>query len=347
MARPTLPDPGADVSVPRPVEPRDVAVIVPVGGAAPMWSRAARSLARLDPAPGEIVVVVDGPNEEQEAHARELDATVVVLPASVGPGQARNLGVERTEKPILLFLDSDVEAPPDLIDEVAARFGRDGAPSACIGSYDDAPGDPGFFSQYRNLLHHFVHQEAREEASTFWAGCGAIRRDVFLDAGGYDPRYGEPSIEDIELGARVRRRGESIRLDKDLQVKHLKRWRFVEMMRTDLLRRAIPWTELMLREGEIVNDLNVRSRDRASVALAGLALVALGLGVRWPPLLLGAALCLAGIVVLNGRLFRFYRRKRGMWFAGRVLPAYWLYLLVCGVGFSVGAARHALGGARA
>ena len=73
----------------------------------------------------------------------------------------------------------------------------------------------------------------------------------------------------------------------------------------------------------------------------------LALGVRWPPLLLAAALCLAGIVLLNARLFRFYRRKRGVWFAGRVLPAYWLYLLVCGLGFSLGAARHALGAARA
>ena len=36
----------------------------------------------------------------------------------------------------------------------------------------------------------------------------------------------------------------------------------------DLLRRAAPWTELMLREGKMVNDLNVKTRDRVSVVLA-------------------------------------------------------------------------------
>lgn len=30
------------------------------------------------------------------------------------------------------------------------------------------------------LLHHYVHQTACEQASTFWGACGAIRREVFL-----------------------------------------------------------------------------------------------------------------------------------------------------------------------
>ena len=56
-------------------------------------------------------------------------------------------------------------------------------------------------SQYRNLLHHFVHQHGHAEASTFWAGCGAIRRAAFDAVGGFDAaRFPRPSIEDIELG---------------------------------------------------------------------------------------------------------------------------------------------------
>ena len=81
-------------------------------------------------------------------------------------------------------------------------------------------------SQYRNLLHHFVHQEGNPEASTFWAGCGAVRRAAFDAVAGYDEaRFRRPSIEDIELGYRLRRAGYRIRLDRDLQCTHLKRWR--------------------------------------------------------------------------------------------------------------------------
>ena len=61
-----------------------------------------------------------------------------------------------------------------------------------------------FLSQYKNLLHHFVHQGSSSDATTFWAGCAAVDRKVFVDIGGFDAaRYDQPSIEDIEMGYRT------------------------------------------------------------------------------------------------------------------------------------------------
>ncbi len=233
----------------------------------------------------------------------------------------------------------------DLVAQVAELFAADRDLTAVIGSYDDAPGDPGFLSQYRNLLHHFVHQNGRETASTFWAGCGAVRRQAFCEVEGFDERYTDPSIEDIELGSRLLRAGHTIRLVKDLQVKHLKKWRLVGMLATDLLCRAVPWTELMLREGQMVNDLNVKTRDRISVVdgvrATGHASGGLDSGRRW--LAVGALATLL-IVALNAELFRFYRRERGVLFALGVIPLYWMYLLICGLGFGLGLLRHLLSG---
>ena len=211
-----------------------------------------------------------------------------------------------------------------------------------MGSYDDTPGDPGFLSQYRNLLHHFVHQNGREAASTFWAGCGAVRRRVFEEVRGFDEGYVQPSIEDIELGARLRSAGHEIGLVKDLQVKHLKRWTLAGMLATDLWRRAVPWTGLMLREGKTVNDLNVRSRDRVSVALAPVPLLALPAAGLWPPLLAVGAMAMGIVVALNAPLFRFYSRQKGPLFALGTLPLYWVFLLICGVGAALGLFRHLL-----
>ncbi len=42
----------------------------------------------------------------------------------------------------------------------------DPAIDAVIGSYDDDPSSRDFLSQYKNLMHCFVHQNACSEAST-------------------------------------------------------------------------------------------------------------------------------------------------------------------------------------
>jgi hypothetical protein len=147
-------------------------------------------------------------------------------------------------------------------------------------------------------------------------------------------------MEDIELGSRLLQAGYSIRLDKDLQVKHLKQWRLGDMLATDLFRRAAPWTELMLREGRMVNDLNVGTRNRFSVFLACLALLFLPASVIWPPLLAVAAVTLILVGVVNADFFRFLLHRRGLLFTLGAIPLYGAYLVVCGLGFTLGLFQH-------
>ena len=92
--------------------------------------------------------------------------------------------------------------------------------AALIGSYDDAPGEKNFLSQYKNLFHHYTHQHGKVEASTFWGACGAIRREIFLSMAGFNDNYRQPCIEDIEFGYRLKQEGYKIRLCKSIQVKH-------------------------------------------------------------------------------------------------------------------------------
>jgi hypothetical protein len=145
-----------------------------------------------------------------------------------------------------------------------------------VGSYDDAPESADFLSQYKNLMHHFVHQRSRREACTFWSGCGAIRREVFLEHGGFDESYERPAIEDIELGYRLFQAKRKLVLDPRIQVKHLKKWTFWGLLKSDVLDRGIPWTELILRDRRMPNDLNLQLSQRVSVALS-FVLVALAL----------------------------------------------------------------------
>ncbi len=294
----------------------------------------------------EIIVVADGEGDGSWRRAEEAGARIVKLPVSSGPARARNLGAEAATSEILFFVDADVAIPADAIERVRAAFQNDREVAALIGSYDEAPAELNFHSQYKNLFHHFVHQGGATEASTFWGACGAIRREVFLNAGGFDQSYERPCIEDIELGYRLRAGSHKIRLLPDLQVKHLKRWDARSLVRTDLLDRATPWTELILnhfvrRRAPIGGDLNLGLSYRLSLITSFLLIVA-SVGVIFTAwafvlvILFGTA-----FVALNIPFFRFFRAKRGRRFAAHALAWRFGYDLYSGVGFCYGSLRFA------
>ncbi len=227
-----------------------------------------------------------------------------------------------------------------------AHFKADPDLAALIGSYDDEPSETNFLSQYKNLFHHYVHQMAHEEASTFWGACGAIRRHVFLELGGFDESYRHPSIEDIELGYRLKQSGYRIRLFKMLQVKHLKRWGALSLLKTDFLRRALPWTQLILRDRHMINDLNLGLSSRISVMLI-YGLLAVLVGAWWRPglLALGGVLLLS-LVAANIPLYRFFERKRGFGFTLKAIAWHWVYYFYGGLAFAIGLVRYVFSSAR-
>jgi len=276
----------------------------------------------------ELVVVDDASSDDTSAVAAAAGACVLRMPRNGGPGAARNLGAQRARGDVLLFVDADVVVAPGALTRVERAFADDPTLGALFGSYDDDPQWPGLVSRYRNLLHHFVHQEGDPDAGTFWAGLGAVRRAVFLAVGGFDAaRFPRPSVEDIELGYRIRRAGHRIRLDRALQGKHLKRWGLASMIRTDVTCRALPWGRLLVRSAPSTADLNLRRSQRVSAALTGLAVTAVVLALRWPGLLAVSAFALAGVAIINRRFYALLWRRGGPRLAGAGFALHLLYFV--------------------
>lgn len=271
---------------------------------------------------GRVWVVDPGSTDDTSDVAHSHGARVVRLPMRAGPAQARNLGVQNVEEEVVLFIDSDCVAHSDVVERVRAAFAADADLVSLTGSYDADPPERNFFSQYMNLRHHYTHQRARQETSSFWAGCGAVRRSAFLEVGGFDEaRYPVPMIEDIELGLRLARVGR-MRLDPELQVTHLKRWSLGSVIRTDIRSRALPWARLILETGRLPADLNLRWSQRVAAAVAPFALLAVLL-FPWAVLTgrpATAAFCLGAVVLsllLHRDLLRYFTRIRGMGFTVR------------------------------
>jgi hypothetical protein len=205
-----------------------------------------------------------------------------------------------------------------------------------FGAYDDQPDDSGFISQARNLAHSFVHQRSRRDACTFWAGLGAVRANAFAAVGGFDERFSRPSVEDIDLGYRLRAAGFSILLDHSIRGQHLKRWTIRSAIRTDVCQRGIPWTQLLHHYRTMRNDLNVSYAGRACVILAYTALFLLGATV-WKAVFLGpAAACLLALAWIDAPYYAFLRHHRDLPFAVRSYPLRVVHHLSNGLSFVIG-----------
>ena len=238
----------------------------------------------------------------------------------LGPAAARNLGADHARGCVLVFVDADVAVSPEPC--------RPSPPTSNeIQNWPQFSDrtilrhrSQGFFSQYKNLIHHYIHQNANPRAGTFWAGCGAIRAEIFQRFRFDENKYPRPSIEDIELGLRLQRAGQKILLDKRIQATHLKRWTFAGMLKSDIRDRAIPWSNLILETGEMPADLNLGYKSRLSAAVAML-LAALRCSCRYqcdsekrrcsgPPS--ASAAGIGVLIAMNHALYRFFEKKRGL-----------------------------------
>lgn len=314
-----------------------VSVIIPVHAPGDAFQRCLDGLAQSTQQPMEVIIVFDG--EPAVEPAIDLDGTVHVIRNATpqGPARARNQGARDAEGDVLLFLDSDVVPSPGVIENVATHF-QDERADALVGSYDADPGDPRFLSQYRNLLHHYVHQTSGGRTCTFWGACGAIRTAAFHDLGGFDEQYTRPCIEDVELGLRASEAGYRIDIVPSIQVKHLKRWTALSMLKTDVFDRALPWTRLLLARKTVPNNLNLRVRERWSTVIAFVLLGALLGALLWPPVGLVALIAAPLFVALGTPLYRFFWRHRGSAFTLRAIPWHLTYYLCCGTGAALGLA---------
>ncbi len=312
-------------------------VVIPVHNGGHDLERCLRRLRDSREMTFELIVVDDASSDGSAALAESWGARVLRHESRRGPAAARNAGARIASCPLVFFLDADVAVHPETLARAFARFEADPGLAALFGSYDAEPEAPGLVSGFRNLLHHYVHQKGdfvadARPARSFWTGCGAIRRQVFLDVGGFDPGlYRRPAIEDIELGYRMTRAGHRIVLARDVLATHLKRWSLGDVIRTDIFRRGVPWMLLIKRSRIAETDLNVGLSQKLSVAATGTANLALLASPLTPMLLVVALVGLAVMVALNLDFYRFLASRRGRAFAIASVPLHNLYFSCCGL----------------
>jgi glycosyltransferase involved in cell wall biosynthesis len=128
------------------------------------------------------------------------------------PGAAvtRNTGLQRAEGDLVLFIDDDIEADPELI-EAHLRFHAQHSDASVIGTIRtqwEATRDP--FLRYlrdRRIYNPYRLGNGKMDFSCYHTGNVSTSRNILNAVGGFDERFAVYGMEDIELGYRLERLG--------------------------------------------------------------------------------------------------------------------------------------------
>jgi len=307
----------------------ELSIIVPAYNAASFLESC---LAAILQAPGperEIIVVDDASQDDSSKSASAFGVRVIRNDRNLGCAESRNIGAREARSPILIFIDADCVIHHDALNRIDSFFAKNQSYAALFGSYDSTPECRTFISQYRNLLHHLTHQNARRDAETFWTGLGAVRRTNFERLGGFRQDCG---MEDVLLGIQLNESGCRVAIDKNLLCKHLKCWSFINMIRTDIFLRAQPWSQIALSRRHFANDLNTSVSNRIGVLSSGISVVLMPLAFLNSTFAYALILFLAINIASNAHVLSGFMRLRGPFFAMRAIPAHFVHQLCAGLG---------------
>jgi glycosyltransferase involved in cell wall biosynthesis len=310
-----------------------ISVVIPVRNGAHTLRDVLSALAQTNPAPHEIVIVDDSSSDESAVLAEKMGCRVIRLPQHVGAAAAKNCGAANAQGDILFFTDADILLPPDTFARLARIF-HERRCDAVVGLL--APDIPAqdFASQFKNLWMNFTYARfaSADRIGLFYTSAAAIRRDRFLELGGFDENYRGASIaEDTEFGQRAWGRGAYILLDPRLRVVHLKAYTVSSVLREDL-RRARALTLMRLRKWGQPFFTSVPLFYQLAVPVIYVALFAGAIAYHNPLVLFIALGLLLTFYLLNSPFLVFLLRERGIVFVAKSLLLLPLDVIVVGVG---------------
>jgi len=325
-----------------------ISVIIPVRNGARTLDQCLDAVYRSRRQPHEVIVVDDCSADDSIAVAERFPCRILRLEQNQGAAAAKNRGAETASGDVLFFTDADVLVEEDTLSLVAEGL-ADSSVAGIVGLLSQQLPHSDFSSQYKNLWMHYTYARLPAYVGVFYTSAAAVRRDVFLQAGGFDENYRGSSVtEDTEFGQRLLTAGHRIRAEKRLTVKHLKHYSFRDLLRTDFLRSnglaatvlrnrfahrtqrcftSVPWYCLL---GLPIAYLAVSS---GLIALTGknLSFVAVALA------------CYGILVVLHAPFLDFLRKTRGLCFCGQSCGFLLIDMLVAGVGVMYAVIQFAVG----
>lgn len=205
----------------------DLTVVIPTRDRWDILSRTLDALAAQTVTGFEIVVVVDGGDQDAPPSVADRPEVRVLRQDHAGPGAARNTGVAASVRDLVLLLGDDMVADPNLVDRhLAAHARHDAAEVAVLGHVDWHPDVASSRLQRwmdwsgTQFDYHLIDPGTDAGFGRFFSCNVSLPRALYEAAGGFDPAF-VYYYEDLDFGWRLEQAGMRLRYEPSARTLHL------------------------------------------------------------------------------------------------------------------------------
>jgi GT2 family glycosyltransferase len=254
----------------------------------------------------EHAILVDDATPSSTSRLDDLEELypwlVVVRNASNrGPAHSRNVGARRASSNWVWFVDSDVCLESGALvrmQKVVAEF--DDA-SGIISGVGLRPTSSDAFQKYKNYVEYCWQPKDGRTVMLDSKSC-MVRRKCFLEVGGFDENFREPTVEDYDLGYRFLDAGKALYYTQKVKIVHhhpdfARQWRA-------FYKRTQAWVRLKSVYGFSFDDNGTSSREALMQGINISVIATLAMSLRAPGLLFLSALLTVAWFAVNLRFVR-------------------------------------------
>jgi len=210
----------------------DLTVVIPTRDRTSILLRTLDALDRQTVAGFDIIVVQDGTDQQP----LERPGITTIMKEHGGPGAARNAGVSRTSRPLILFLGDDMIPEPTLVERHLEGHERAPEPQTAVLGHVDWHPDVARNRILRWLDWSSMQFDYRNITGDdagwgrFYSCNVSLKRTFFLEAGGFDEDF-VYYYEDLDCAWRLHSRGLNLIYKRDARAFHLHRYSLEQLLK--------------------------------------------------------------------------------------------------------------------
>lgn len=224
----------------------------------------------------EVVVVDDHSEDNSVEIIKQYPCKLIRLESRSGTSRARNTGAKNSRGEYIFFIDADCLLERETLSIVNRTLSLSGSDVIIGGTYTKMPYDRTFYSIFQSVFVNYSETKNIVNPDYIAAHAMIVDAGTFGKSGGF-PEDFMPIIEDIEFSHRLRRSGCRLKMNPDIQVRHIFNFTLLKSLR-NAVRKSMYWNMYSLKNKDVFKDSGSASVElKTNVASCSLNIVLIAL----------------------------------------------------------------------